>query len=313
MNALKHFRISLCMICLALFMCSCNKPVEVQISEQLDLGHKYLTEQNYEQAVIAFNKAIELDEKNFAAYEGAVRAYEAMGRKEDAVAIAERGLKVSVASEEEKSYVIESLFAYYKSKAEFCIAHNDEKNALEYYQKASRIQNDEETRNQIKLIEDIIIKRENQKSNEELLKIVGIAAGQDNQDNYPVYTPAVDYDGDGLEDLFVEFVQDDNDSPHKSYTVYYVDSQGEDCQKVLEYELDRPIPNDLWIDAALTIEIDDTAYWATVHGSDYGGGRYPQTIKAYYVFGVRNGSAEIVASGNEISIEDLEAGNIVIN
>ena len=38
----------------------CTKTVEQQIAEQLELGQKYLAEANYEEAVIAFNKVIEL-------------------------------------------------------------------------------------------------------------------------------------------------------------------------------------------------------------------------------------------------------------
>ena len=56
--------IGLMAVLYSFMLCACSKPIEVQIQEQLDLGQKYLTEMNYEQAVIAFTKAIELDEKN---------------------------------------------------------------------------------------------------------------------------------------------------------------------------------------------------------------------------------------------------------
>ena len=46
-----------------------------QIAEQLELGNKYLTEANYEQAIVAFNKVIELDPKIFEAYEKAAEVY----------------------------------------------------------------------------------------------------------------------------------------------------------------------------------------------------------------------------------------------
>jgi tetratricopeptide (TPR) repeat protein len=69
-----------------MLLTACSKPVpiEVQIQEQLDLGNKYLTEMNYEQAVIAFTKAIELDAKNIAAYEGLGSVYMAQENYEDA-------------------------------------------------------------------------------------------------------------------------------------------------------------------------------------------------------------------------------------
>lgn len=51
-----------------IMVAGCGKSVEQQIIEQLELGQKYLTEQNYEEAVVAFNKVIELEPKNREAY-----------------------------------------------------------------------------------------------------------------------------------------------------------------------------------------------------------------------------------------------------
>ena len=71
-------------IIICLLFTSCSKSVEVQIKEQLDLGQKYLAEMNYEQAVIAFSKIIELDEKNIQAYEGLGSAYMAQKKYSEA-------------------------------------------------------------------------------------------------------------------------------------------------------------------------------------------------------------------------------------
>ena len=60
--------------------------------EQYDLGIKYLSDGNYEEAIIAFTVAIEIDPKQSAAYEGAAKAYEAMGDLEAAKAILEQGI-----------------------------------------------------------------------------------------------------------------------------------------------------------------------------------------------------------------------------
>lgn len=62
--------------CMVLLMAACQKSVGQQIAEQLELGQRYLTEMNYEEAVIAFQKVIELDEKNVEAYAGLGNAYE---------------------------------------------------------------------------------------------------------------------------------------------------------------------------------------------------------------------------------------------
>ena len=46
-----------------------------ELSKALDLGNKYLSELNYEEAVIAFNRVIEVDPMNVEAYVGAADAY----------------------------------------------------------------------------------------------------------------------------------------------------------------------------------------------------------------------------------------------
>ena len=57
-----------------------------RLSRQLDLGEKYLEEQNYEQAVVEFDKAIAIDPMNERAYIGKAEAYVGMGDYEQAAA-----------------------------------------------------------------------------------------------------------------------------------------------------------------------------------------------------------------------------------
>lgn len=59
----------------ALMVSGCAFTTEGKISRQLELGQKYLLEEDYEQAVIAFNKVIELDVSRIEAYEGLVDVY----------------------------------------------------------------------------------------------------------------------------------------------------------------------------------------------------------------------------------------------
>lgn len=53
-----------------------------RLSRQLDLGQKDLEEQNYEQSVVEFDKAIAIDPMSVDAYLGKVQAYEGMGDTE---------------------------------------------------------------------------------------------------------------------------------------------------------------------------------------------------------------------------------------
>lgn len=52
-----------------------NSNPTVQLRKQLDLGNKYLLEQDYESAVIAYENAITIDEMNLEAYAGGLEAY----------------------------------------------------------------------------------------------------------------------------------------------------------------------------------------------------------------------------------------------
>ena len=54
-----------------------NTP-ENRINRHLNLGQKYLEEQNYEQALVEFNKAIAIDSRNTYAYLGIAQVYEGM-------------------------------------------------------------------------------------------------------------------------------------------------------------------------------------------------------------------------------------------
>ena len=73
-----------CRICLSLILvlglCACGQKAGATWQEQYDLGVKYLNEGNYEEAVIAFTAAIEIDEKRPEGFIGRGDAY--MGQAE---------------------------------------------------------------------------------------------------------------------------------------------------------------------------------------------------------------------------------------
>ena len=70
------FKISVAalMLVLVLGLCAC-KSTEAKWQEQYDLGMKYVSEGNYEEAIIAFAAAIEIDPNNADAYIGRADAY----------------------------------------------------------------------------------------------------------------------------------------------------------------------------------------------------------------------------------------------
>jgi len=76
-----RIRWAIAVICLGVMMllAACKKAPEDIAREQLELGEKYLSEGNYDEAIVAFSKAIEIEPKNAKAYEGLSKAYEENG------------------------------------------------------------------------------------------------------------------------------------------------------------------------------------------------------------------------------------------
>ena len=63
-------------------------------SRYLDLGTRYLEEQNYEQAVVAFEKVITIDERCIEAYSGGIEAYIAIGDSTGLMVLYDKALAV---------------------------------------------------------------------------------------------------------------------------------------------------------------------------------------------------------------------------
>lgn len=68
---------------------------EKRLARQLDLGNRYLEEQNYEQAIVAFDLAIAIDPKSAEAYLGKAEAYIGLEDTGQALATLERGYEVT--------------------------------------------------------------------------------------------------------------------------------------------------------------------------------------------------------------------------
>ena len=92
-------RIGALFLLMAVLLIGCGKSVKKQITEQLELGNKCLTEANYEQAIVAFNKVIELDPKQVIAYEKLVDSYLGLDKKEEAVDILCQGVSTVTEAE----------------------------------------------------------------------------------------------------------------------------------------------------------------------------------------------------------------------
>ncbi len=80
----------------------------VQINHQLELAQHYLLEEEYEQAIAAFNTIIEIDPKNVDAYIGLAQAYAESENLEEAVKTLEKGYKETDAEEIQELKVVQS-------------------------------------------------------------------------------------------------------------------------------------------------------------------------------------------------------------
>ena len=83
-------------VILLLSLCACGKKETATTwQEQYDLGVRYLSDGNYEEAIIAFSAAIEIDPKRPEAYLGAAEAYIAKDDIEAARKVLKDGLEVT--------------------------------------------------------------------------------------------------------------------------------------------------------------------------------------------------------------------------
>ena len=123
-------------IILGLFT-ACGKSAEQQITEQLEIGNKYLTEADYEAAIVAFNKVITLDGKNTAGYIGLMEAYQKSGNIDEAIQYGESGLEKN----DEDSLKNKLLEVYQKKQLE---AEGDDLLRISLYKKMLQLDSEQE-------------------------------------------------------------------------------------------------------------------------------------------------------------------------
>ena len=97
-------RMTYIMMTLVLLLCSCGQPNTIvekdnntpTWQEQYDLGVRYLSKGNYEEAIIAFTAAIEIDPKHAPAYVGRGDAYVSSGETEENLAMARADYEMAI-------------------------------------------------------------------------------------------------------------------------------------------------------------------------------------------------------------------------
>ena len=79
---------------LLIILAACGKSAADRWKEQYDLGAQYLLEENYEEAVVAFAAAIEIEPKEIQAYTGLIQSYQQTGGLDSADSAVQSGLAV---------------------------------------------------------------------------------------------------------------------------------------------------------------------------------------------------------------------------
>ena len=97
-------KVSILFVLVLILLVGC-KSKEARVQEQLDLGSKYMAELDYESAIVALNKAIQIDPKKVDAYKMLAEVYEKSGRLDDARATLEKVLDLDDLSSENKDEI----------------------------------------------------------------------------------------------------------------------------------------------------------------------------------------------------------------
>lgn len=78
-----------------------NLGTEARVEKKLDLAVKYLSENNYDQAILAFNDAIKIDARDVKAYQGLARTYTLEGKHSEAKSTYERGIAAAASDKKQ--------------------------------------------------------------------------------------------------------------------------------------------------------------------------------------------------------------------
>lgn len=132
-------RIIYVMLALVLLLCSCGQPSTTgeeenntpTWQEQYDLGIRYLSEGNYEEAIIAFTAAIEIDPKQAPAYVGRGDAYVLFGETEENLTAAQADYEKAVELDEANSEAYLGLADVYIRQGEYDKALEILRNGIE--------------------------------------------------------------------------------------------------------------------------------------------------------------------------------------
>ena len=81
-------------LCLVL-LTGCSAVADFRVNRQLDLGEKYLIEEEYDKAMLAYSKALDIEPKEMEAYRGLSDVFTAQKDLESSVNVLKKALAVA--------------------------------------------------------------------------------------------------------------------------------------------------------------------------------------------------------------------------
>lgn len=227
---MKNWCMKLLLVLAVLICTACGKGTEQQIVEQLELGQRYLEEENYEEAIVAFTKVIEIDEKNVNAYLGKAEAYFHLDESEE-------NLKNTLEAYEKVVELDQTNLRGYLGMADIYIRTEKYEDAIKILEKGYEITGDQELEDKLEEMREGIIKdstgryyRKTAYDGENRL----IGRQDFTYDTEGKKNGVTAYDKDGLETGHVDILYDENGNCIQDYGYSEFDQI---WRIVLEYDL----------------------------------------------------------------------------
>ncbi|MBQ7535579.1 MAG: hypothetical protein IJT43_08175 [Stomatobaculum sp.] len=146
-------RILVFLLCISAMLSACRESPEVMMEKQLDLGRKYLEDQNYDEAMLAFQLVIDLNPKVLEAYEGIAEVYSSRGKDRDVARVLEQGMDaVGKENISEKDWDI--ILNLYRGVAEQAEAGRNRERAIELYGRMLELREDTEISARLEILKE---------------------------------------------------------------------------------------------------------------------------------------------------------------
>lgn len=117
---------------------------EKKIKDKLELGEKYLTEMQYEEAIVVFEEVIAIEPRCMEAYIGLADAYLGLEKPDKAIESLERGITVVKQTKEEKGKIIDKSDELYIKEAKILIDLGKPEEAIEKLEEGYEITGSEQ-------------------------------------------------------------------------------------------------------------------------------------------------------------------------